>query len=342
MNRPVPGSKLAGSLKMRCCSRIVADSVQVCTNSAMQPCEFVVGRRSVLELSNVVETKRQYTFSDPGPQFCMVDIRIDPGEVFEQIVDRGDVGRSHDPIVFIDPHTTRNVDKPVAFGNNMVGVDHTGVGRIRGFNPFSRRRRFIERNGDNRETEFSEFFLQCLPPGQVISAASPTRPDDQYLLFSADLRHRELVAVGIAEREIGGDPIVQVVGDVGDGLAEGDHSSSGVDHDGTTQRSRQRREIDRVTDDQLASISDGHADIALTQTFSLELPTGGWEQVRGRDARAIDAVDGRDVFTIQNRRFHTPGPYLNQPHSVFPQHQPALSGGFVLWKGGLGAGAGQT
>ena len=81
--------------------------------------------------------------------------------------------------VFVDPHRHRNVDEAEQFVRAMRRVDQRRMGRRRRSNP--RLGVFgvdVEGDGDDRATQRFNLFVQCLPPGQGQSAASPTGPGD--------------------------------------------------------------------------------------------------------------------------------------------------------------------
>ena len=94
----------------------------------------------------------------------------------------------------------------------MVRVDHTRIRGVRRFDPFAGRVSFVERYCDDRETETFEFLLECLPPGQVISAASPTRPNNQHLFLAPDRRHGVRNAMNVVQGEVGGSTVAELLG----------------------------------------------------------------------------------------------------------------------------------
>lgn len=186
MNGPVPGCKSTRNFKVMPRSVGATIPMQLRCDAPMKPSEFVSLRRHVLLLRSFVFRHGRYTISYPSSQRLMVNLRLDAREVFEQVVDRRNIRRTHNHVVFVNPNDTRNIDESVALGHDMTRVDQARIGGVGTFDPFTRRFGFIERDRNDGESKTFEFFVQCLPPGQVISAASPTGPDNEHFLLAAD------------------------------------------------------------------------------------------------------------------------------------------------------------
>ena len=72
----------------------------------------------------------------------------------------------------------------------MRGIDQRRVGRLRGVIPLARGRfaAGVLRDGDDFEVLARQFFVECLPPGQIKPAPSPGCPGYEQHLLSPELR----------------------------------------------------------------------------------------------------------------------------------------------------------
>ena len=254
---------------------------------------------------NFLSGHRRDSIANPGTQSLMVHFRIDAREVFEQVIDGRDVGRPNDVVVFVDPHNARNVDKPISLGDDMAGVDHARIGGVRGFDPFTGRVSFVERDGDNRETETTKFFLQCLPPGQVISATSPTCPNNQHFFLSAHRRHRVRDTRKVGERKVGSLARLQLRCRRVGRFAKRNDADGAICNNRSTHKFRKRNKVDGIVRAERAAVAHRNAYIAATHASFVEVPSRCGFEIVDADAhaveiRAFNALDGADLFTVKN------------------------------------------
>ena len=75
----------------------------------------------------------------------------------------------------VDPHGVRHVDEAEELVGDVRLVDERGMGWRCGLDELPGRgcATDVERDGDDGQTLSPELCMQCLPPGQVISATSP-------------------------------------------------------------------------------------------------------------------------------------------------------------------------
>ena len=88
--------------------------------------------------------------------------------------------------------------------NLVIDVDQARIGRLGVFDPRPRRigAAALERHGNHDEFLALQFFVQCLPHGQVESAASPRGPTRQQHLAAAIVRQPVHAAVEIRQFEV--------------------------------------------------------------------------------------------------------------------------------------------
>ena len=80
--------------------------------------------------------------------------------------------------MLVDPDDRRNVAHRVELGEQVVSIEQHRKRDAIGELP-NDVRGFIERDGDDGQTRRFELVGQCLPPGQVVAATSPTGEGDQ-------------------------------------------------------------------------------------------------------------------------------------------------------------------
>ena len=94
----------------------------------------------------------------------------------------------------------------------MVGVDHHRVGDALG-QLAKLLDVLVDGDGDDLEVRVPlgmDFLLQCLPPGQLIAATSPTGEGDQQSFLAAMIAQRgDPTAHKVGQGEVGGDKFVE-------------------------------------------------------------------------------------------------------------------------------------
>ena len=231
--------------------------------------ELLVGRRPFDRTR-----RRQRAVAHPRAELVVVHRRIDAGEVLEHVVDRRDHRRAHDAVVLVDPDRRRHVRDAEPVGDDVLGIDERRMRRRRGLDPFARGVGLVERDRHDRATERFELDVQCLPPGQVVAAASPRRPGDEHLLLAPDRAPRERLAVDVGEHEIVDAPVRQLSARVAADAPSAASPVSSSNASGCRTRSATTRRSTRSSTRIVGPRARRHAHVAAAQTFGVELPAG--------------------------------------------------------------------
>ena len=120
-----------------------------------------------------------------GIRLCVTDTVIRP--VMGEVALRA---KSLQQVVTVDEH--REVD-PVEKGPDVVGA-------------------LLERHPDHGEVLVAQFVVKCLPPGQVVAAASPRGERDQQPPTAPPVGESGRLALEVGQCEVGGDPAPQRLG----------------------------------------------------------------------------------------------------------------------------------
>ena len=121
----------------------------------------------------------------------------------------------------------------------MVGVVEHGIGDAFGELP---ELLDVLIDGDRDDLEVGvplsvELVLQCLPPGQLVAAASPTGEGDQQPFLTAVIAQRvDPTAHKVGQGEVGGDEIVECPAASRPGRADRRETRLGVDRDGAVEQ----------------------------------------------------------------------------------------------------------
>lgn len=118
-----------------------------------------------------------------------------------------------------------------------------------------------------------EFVLQCLPPGQLVAAASPTGEGDQQPLLAAVIAEGgDAVAVHVRQREVRSLEIGERLAADRTRRADRGDAAVGVDRHRAIEQPAEHGEVDPVVADECSPVGNEHARVVLTEAFGFERP----------------------------------------------------------------------
>ena len=157
----------------------------------------------------------------------------------------------------------------------MIGVDHHRVGDALG-QLTELLEVLVDGDGDDLEVRVPlgmDFLLQCLPPGQLIAATSPTGEGDQQSFLAAMIAQRgDPTAHKVGQGEVGGDKFVECPAASRPGRADRGQTRLGVDRDGAVEQIAEDGQIEADVGDEGATVRDEHTRVVLTKPLRLERP----------------------------------------------------------------------
>jgi len=124
---------------------------------------------------------------------------------FTELVDLG-VGAlvdANDLAFFIDPDRRWDIHEIEHATDDVVFINNLHVGRLGRIEDWSRHgfAAGVLSCADDDEIRIIEFFVDCLPHGQVELAASPGRPGDYQRLFALEIGQSDHFALAVLELE---------------------------------------------------------------------------------------------------------------------------------------------
>ena len=209
---PVLRSKFSGPIEVAIAAGLITPIAQRECETEVETGGFFLAGEIAHHTDRLGRRHPCIALTHPATDPVVLPVGLDTGELAEQIAAVGAPVRHGDRVVLVDQHDGRDVRDRIELGDDMIGVDHHRVGDALG-QLTELLDVLVDGDGDDLEVRVPlgmDFLLQCLPPGQLIAATSPTGEGDQQSFLAAMIAQRgDPTAHKVGQGEVGGDEIVE-------------------------------------------------------------------------------------------------------------------------------------
>ena len=221
---------------------------------------------------------------------------VHTGELLEGVGPEGHAVRAHDVVVLVDPDHRGDVADGIELGEEMVRVDQDGKSDHLGPRPHLIGR-LVDRHPQHHEARVAQLLVQGLPPGQVVSTASPSGESDQQLLPALPLVEVMVRAVEVGQGECRRPEPVEGLAALLARQGHGHQPRLRVHNHLAPEGAGDRFHVEAAFDVEGGGVPHRHADVTAAQSLGFERPSEPICSAAGSTSTRPSRIDASTVRT---------------------------------------------